>query len=182
MMCRICDELSTHRHQWGDLFGPSTYGTGVWIDRGKLGRTVMGVPGSIYIDSLRVGGWSAYAEGGLNWSVSSRSGKDEARSHRIYGWAAMRFLCHLSDVETPGRRLKGEPFRPDPGVLTVAVARQLAKGYPYQPKAPVRSGAVFDPELPFDHLGWSARSFWLGLHGAHLEYGIDPGVPDPPRF
>jgi hypothetical protein len=42
-------------------------------------------------------------------------------SFRIYGVAAMRFLCHIHGIEEPARPLKGEPFKPDRELLIRAV-------------------------------------------------------------
>ncbi len=167
MICRYCDNLAPHRHRWWTFFGDTAYGPGVWNDRRQIGRSVTGGPAAAD-DPDSTDDWSAYADGGQK-SRTFSFGAD-----LVYGWAALRLLCHLNDLQAPARRMNGEPFRPDPGLLTLAVARQLAEGRAPRPGAP--SWREFDPDRPFDHLSGAARAFWVDLHRIHHEYGIDPGV------
>ena len=145
MICRFCDNLGPHRHRWRELFGDTAYGLGVWHDRREIGRSVTGGPAATN-NPDSTDDWSAYADGGRE--TASGSDPDNPVDW-IYGWAALRILCHLNDLQAPARPMKGEPFRPDPGLLTLAVARQLAEGR--APRAGAPSWREFDPDRPFDH-------------------------------
>jgi hypothetical protein len=148
----------------------------VWHDRREIGRSVTGGPAATD-NPDSADDWSAYADGGRE--TASGSDPDNPVDW-IYGWAALRLLCHLNDLQAPARPMKGEPFRPDPGLLTLAVARQLAEGRAPRPGAP--SWREFDPDRPFDHFTRAARAFWVDLYRIHHEYGIDPRckAPDEP--
>jgi hypothetical protein len=91
--------------------------------------------------------WQHFADGGI-WARDGYGFRNDSY-HQVKGYAAMRFLCAVLDIEPPTRKLKGEPFVPDPDILIRAVYAQTME-------IPPSSG----------HFA-NADRFWQRLEAAH---------------
>lgn len=104
--------------RWNEAFTRTNGGPGVWHNRYLIWAPGLAVGGSGgYLQSTTQ--WQNFADGG----VESRLGYGfpSGSYDQVTGYAAMRFLCHAHDIEPPARRLKGEPFVPDPEILSQLV-------------------------------------------------------------
>ena len=143
----IIDEVRRVRGaiRWPDAFTRTSAGPGAWHN-----ALLLWVPGMSrgtyrgYLSGSSV--WQTFADGGIEsrlaygWAGNS--------SNQVTGYAAMRFLCHLYDIEPPARRLKHEPFVPDPDILVRVVWAQSM-------------------EIPPESLTVDADTFWVKLASAH---------------
>ena len=116
-----------------------------------------------------------YADGGYEFEEGGDVFVGRRAGCWIYGWAALRLLCHLNGYEAPRRRMKWEPFRPVPELIVVALAEQLAVDRHTLGVHSVRSGRGqrYDPADPYAHLTEQAAAFWRRLERIHREERID---------
>ena len=176
---------STTRHRsWQEVFGYSVYATGIWFDREGLGDLTGALTSrTMTANYTSTSGGSRYADGGYYWNSPYGLGldSDDKAGRWVIGWAAMRFLCYLHNIDAPERRLKDEPFAPNPDLLAYAVGEQLRSGRATMGEG--GSGVMSyhadgdrrrDPHAPFDHLHESSRVFWERLHEIHLLNDVDP--------
>ena len=133
--------------RWSEAFTRTSGGPGVWHNRYLVRAPRMPFGGGR--DSGRDSYyWQHFADGGI--LTGGHTGWQQTWWHQVQGYAAMRFLCAVLDIEPPTRKLKGEPFVPDPDILIRAVYAQTM-------------------EIPPDgsrHFA-DADRFWQRLEAAH---------------
>ena len=164
---------------WSEVFGRSTLGVAVWVDRHYLGRWP-GLPEERCGGGYRVFRSSTsqvYADGGWVSEWSEYPIGAEGLGTRIYGWATLRLLCIRYRLVPPNRRLKGEPFVPDPDILSETVVEPYVTADDLGPDTPfaVWEGRRIDPRERgslTDRAVW----FWKRLAAAHRAAGLD--VPE----
>jgi hypothetical protein len=162
---------------WSEAYTSSTYGPGVFFDRVHVTRIPDGAAGWQSSDASRISDYWCnerqwyFADGGI--VALSSNGFLDRRGSWLYGWGALRFSCRVLGLKPPARRLKGEPFVPDPDLLARAVletngvvldGERTVVPPMYRPDSPARQ--------EYGDLTPRARAFWTRLEVMHREAGV----------
>ena len=150
---------------WEYAFGPTTYGHDIWFARDRWIEPPPGVPFETSLSRLK----RAYTTE-VTWEFAD--GYLVRAGHRygtyVRGWAAMRCLCLINEYAWPDKQLRGEPFVPEPDLLSFAVAEWSRTGRVYGYRNPYRKPVA----VRLEH----RDRFWALLAGIHAEEGIDVGA------
>jgi hypothetical protein len=185
--CLLCHKV--HRlgpvgaRAWTEVYRPSNRGPGVWFDPIHItpappGAAWSGAAGFSRLDDHTdsQGDWF-FADGGTRFSTTNGFfGSGQVVGSWVRGWAALRFSCQVLGLEPPRRRLKGEPFVPDDGLLARAVLETNGSRYPGDELvytfSPLRSAALAEGSRPsYAFLQPRAEAFWTRLDELHREAG-----------
>ncbi len=153
--------------KWSESFGRSKYGKAVWFDREGVGDNIIGALESRLGGTMFSGSGTSrgFADGGTSYYSNYTMSDANERGHRVWGWAALRFLCFVNGIDQPSRRLYGEPFKPEPELVARAVLIQLATM-----RETIGRGSPFPEQrepTPLDELPDQAKAFWELLAELH---------------